>query len=641
MMFVAWALAAATTPATGLQAQFEQASSALAAGKWDDALTAFRAIDAMPDISARTRSVVLLREGMALMHLHRDEDAITAFRKGFALVPKTDAALNDDRFDALIALGGLERGFYDYPAARHDFGEARALATDDTMKLKALLALAAVTMFDDVKAARAAVDEAAAIGAATKVTPAVDAAIKDMRGRVLLNQGDAAGALADLQVAIKDMGGLTERTDIQDAMVRSDAALAALKAKQNDRAREYLAMSGEGRLPDGPFAAPADTDVPPCGGDIRPDDVAVVEFGIGDDGMVTFANPVYASRQGPVAVEFAMAVSGWAWRQGDVKSIPPFFRAVTRVELRCSTAVERPGDAILLVPSFAAWLAEKRIGSPAPEEGRDPVALRAWLDRHKEAKPIERLPYLFELSQIPTVEDKERNAILDQAIAIVTDEHAPPAVQALLRLMPLTLDQWRGQSGLVRYRAGLRALLDTPAIAEDVQAGNVVRLMLAAPARGQVPSDAVELLQQVVDDKRLDAHDPLRVGAMVRLASVQVQRGDLAAARQTYLGTGLDAQQCSLVDAQPSMRRSGVGSSDYPVDAVRWGIGGWTRIEFDVQPDGKTVNRRAVMSYPPFVFGDPTIKAMEATRYTQTYRPDGAVGCSGASQRFRYMMPQS
>ena len=120
-----------------------------------------------------------------------------------------------------------------------------------------------------------------------------------------------------------------------------------------------------------------------------------------------------------------------------------------------------------------------------------------------------------------------------------------------------------------------------------------------------------------------------------------MQQGDLATARQTYLGTGLNAQQCALVDAQPSLRRSGVGSADYPVDAVRWRIGGWTRIEFDVLPDGRTVNRRAVMSYPPFVFGDSTIKAMGATRYTQSYRPDGAIGCSAASQRFRYMMPGS
>lgn len=640
MMFVAWVLAAAA-PATGLQTQFEQATAALEARKWDEAAADFHAIEIMPAISARTRGVVLLREGTALMHLNRDDEAIDALRKGLALVPKNEAVLNGDRFDALIALGGFERGYYDYAAARREFAEARGLATDDGMKLKALLALAAVTMFDDVKTARAAVDEAAAIEAATKVAPAVDAAIKDMRGKVLLNQGDPAAALAALQVAVKDEGGLTERTDIEDAMVRSDAALAALKAKQDDRAREFLAMSGEGRLPDGPFAAPADTNVPPCGGDIRPDDVIVVEFGIGDDGKVTFANPIYASRQGPMVVEFAKAVSGWAWRQSDVKSIPLFFRAATRVELRCSNAVERPGDAMLLEPALETWLAEKKVSLPARQDPQDASRLRAELERRKDARPIERLPYLFALSQVPTVEDKEKEALLQQAVAIVTNEHAPPAVQALFRILLLTLNEWQGQSGLARYHEGLRALLAAPGIADDVRAGNVVRLILAAPARGSVPRDAVELLQHVADDKRLDAHDPLRVGALVRLASVQAQQGDLAAARQTYLGTGLDSQQCALVDAKPSMRRTGVNSSDYPVDAVRWGIGGWTRIEFDVEPDGRTVNRRAIMSYPPFVFGDPTVKAMEATRYTQTYRPDGGIGCSAASTRVRYVMPGS
>jgi outer membrane biosynthesis protein TonB len=127
---------------------------------------------------------------------------------------------------------------------------------------------------------------------------------------------------------------------------------------------------------------------------------------------------------------------------------------------------------------------------------------------------------------------------------------------------------------------------------------------------------------------------------MVRLASILARQGDIGSARQTYLKTGLNAQQCALVDVQPAMRRAGVGSSDYPVDAMIWGMGGWTQIEFDVQPDGRTINRRAVMSYPPFLFGESTVKAMEATRYTQTYRPDGAIGCSGAKQRFRYMIPQ-
>ena len=126
----------------------------------------------------------------------------------------------------------------------------------------------------------------------------------------------------------------------------------------------------------------------------------------------------------------------------------------------------------------------------------------------------------------------------------------------------------------------------------------------------------------------------------MRLASYQALKGDMEAARASYLKTGLSAQQCSLVDAQPAMAKQGVQSDDYPIDMVRMRVSGWTRIEFDIMPSGDTTNRRAVVSFPPYIFGDSTVKAMAKTRYTQTYRPDGEVGCGGASTQFRFVMPQ-
>ena len=637
-MFVAWMLAqAANAPApTSLQARFEAASAAFVAQKWGDALSAFQAIAADPAVSSRTRGVALLRGGTALRHLHRDDEARDAYRRGLVLAPKSDPALKEDRVDALLALGGLERGTYDYTAARREFEEALAEAGDDTDRLRALFALAVVAMFDDNKAALDAMDQAVAIAAKNKVAPELEGKIRNVRGEVLLNRGSPADALADLKIALKDLGGLTSKTDLNDVVVRSDLALAALQAKKNDEAREYLAMTGEGRLPEGPFAVPADTDVPPCGGDIKPEDVVVVEFGIGDDGYVTFANPIYASRQGPMAVEFARAVSGWSWRAADVKSIPLFYRALTRVELRCSNAMDRPSDVALLWPRFAQWFEDRHLERPAQHDSRTPAVLRAELEKRKDAPPLERLPYLYLLAASPATDATEARDLFDQAAALAEQEHAPIAISTFLRISALTQVQWTRQGA---YRDGLRALLAKPDVAADAQTSDVIRLLLAAPSRGGASADAGELLQAVADDSRLEPHDPLRVGALVRLSAVQVQKGDIAGARATYLRTGLNAKQCALVDAQPAVRRQSVGSDDYPRDALAFGIGGWTRIEFDVLPNGRTTNRRAIMSYPPFVFGDPTVAAMEGTRFTQTYRPDGEIGCSGASMRFRYATP--
>ncbi|HWI85619.1 MAG TPA: hypothetical protein VNT42_04755, partial [Sphingomonas sp.] len=154
-MLVAWVLAqAAVAPAaTGLQAQFEQATAALVGEKWQDALAGFKAIEARPGISDRTRSIVLLREASALRHLGQDEEALELYRRGLALAPKGDASLNDDRIDALTAVGGIERGSYDYAGARRHFQALLALAKDDIIRIRTLLALASVTMFDDAKVA--------------------------------------------------------------------------------------------------------------------------------------------------------------------------------------------------------------------------------------------------------------------------------------------------------------------------------------------------------------------------------------------------------------------------------------------------------------------------------------------------------
>ena len=81
-------------------------------------------------------------------------------------------------------------------------------------------------------------------------------------------------------------------------------------------------------------------------------------------------------------------------------------------------------------------------------------------------------------------------------------------------------------------------------------------------------------MREVADDKRLDMHDPLRVGALVRLASFQAQKGQMDAAQSTYFSTGLSSHQCSLVDAHPAMTKTGVMSRDYPDEMVRVGVSG-------------------------------------------------------------------
>jgi outer membrane biosynthesis protein TonB len=144
------------------------------------------------------------------------------------------------------------------------------------------------------------------------------------------------------------------------------------------------------------------------------------------------------------------------------------------------------------------------------------------------------------------------------------------------------------------------------------------------------------LLQQVADDKALAANDPLRVGALIRLASLQQQAGDTATARATFDRSGLAANQCAILDAPPRFLSAG---GTFPNEAMAWGFEGWTKTQFDVGADGKVIHQRAVLSYPPFVFTKAGTETMAGARYSKTFRPDGGLGCGGLSQQVRFKLP--
>ncbi len=76
----------------------------------------------------------------------------------------------------------------------------------------------------------------------------------------------------------------------------------------------------------------------------------------------------------------------------------------------------------------------------------------------------------------------------------------------------------------------------------------------------------------------------------------------------------------------------------FPGEAKAWGFEGWVAVQFDIGADGKTLNQRAVISYPPFIFtkaGDETLKT---ARYEKTYRPGGGLGCGGITQRVKFIL---
>jgi len=463
-----------------------------------------------------------------------------------------------------------------------------------------------------------------------------------VESQLLLNRGDFAGARAAAGEGVKLLGGLTSRTDLNDVAVRSNYAIAAMMLGDRDDARKFMAYTGAGRVSTGSFDPAVQMTPPDCGGDsdLRPDDIAVVEFSIGDDGAVAFASPVYASRGGKVALQFARAVHGWSWTPEQVKALPAFFRYRARVELRCSTEFPRPSLVDYLDKSLAKWLDGRGIDASLKRDGADAALLPverkelADLEKAKGADSLALVPILHILSRNTVLETEKGAGFAQREAAILAANKAPAVARLSADLkgwQSKNSDSWGGR----RYFRMLEAAAASGPYADDPEARAVLRLMMSDASRGFDRERSLALLDQVANDAGLPAENGFKVGALIRKASILTQRGDLAAAKAVFAQTGTTADQCSLIDSSPRM--VGVGGT-FPDEAKMWGFEGWVSVQFDVGADGRTTNQRAVVSYPPFIFtkaGDDTLKT---ARYEKAFRPDGGLGCGGVTQRVRFTM---
>ena len=128
---------------------------------------------------------------------------------------------------------------------------------------------------------------------------------------------------------------------------------------------------------------------------------------------------------------------------------------------------------------------------------------------------------------------------------------------------------------------------------------------------------------------------PMQLAAL-RLASVEAERKNFAAAQQQLAASGLSPEQCSLIDLEPAVEFGGITASDYPTDLNRMGFGGQSKIVFDITSEGRTQDPRIVYAFPPFVF-DPTVeKGATRLRFNRIFREGGTIGCANATQSYRF-----
>ncbi|HEX8585690.1 MAG TPA: energy transducer TonB [Allosphingosinicella sp.] len=635
----------ATAGATSLQGRFDAATAAAEAGKCADAIREFEAVEAT---GAQRRNPLLaasidVRKGRCLIQMGRFAEGEAAIRRGLPVLSGKPAEFGGDITDSHLALGSAARARFDYDAAAREFQAAVDL-TQGAQRVIPLLRLSQVLMFDRDGRALAAAEEARTL---TMTSPQFSkrdiASVQTQYARVLLNEGRPKEAYKELKDSLAKQGGLGSKVSMADIATRSDLAIAALQNRDLDGARLYLAYTGAGRMRDTPFSQAAVMDPPVCGGEggLAPDDHAIVEFTLEEDGRVSGVAPIYTTGKRAAALAFARAVGEWSWRAEAAKKIPILFRYTTRVELRCVKAPEAPGLTEPLEETVETWLQAKTGGRPAWDEMSAAAALplqEASLLKAQAAKDQAGiLQAALALADSPVTDAEKTKASLATARAAAEALGAPAPVRSYIALRQ---QQVQVEGGPDAYRKSLRALLAEPAVLGDPLSASTIRLLVAQRmGKSKPPADANMMLDAVVNEPGLPARHPLKVAGMLAQANVLAAAGNLPGARAVFDQTGLSAEQCASLGLQPAMKRSGASDSDYPMAAMQLGFEGWVRTEYDIAADGRTVAPRAVIAYPPFIFDEAATGILRDTRYTSTFRPEGALACSGEQQSITFRLP--
>lgn len=633
--------AMAATPQSA-QAAFDAATKAAEAGQCAEAIAAFDKLAAGAAGKNRTvAAAIAVRRGQCLRSLDRLDEAERSLRSGVTVIETMPEEFRGEARDAYIALTQIGTASLNYDQALADVEKALALS-QGIERVVPLQQRSRLKRFDGDGAAIRDADEAMAmLPANAPKTDLVNA--QTFAGRAYVAAGRVAEGEALLRKALANNGGLTLKANLSDIATRYDLAQVALMQKRTELAREYLVYTGAGRISEAPFASAKSIEAPTCGTvpGLTPDSYAVVEFSLADSGAVVNAQPIFVQGGREAALAYAGAVREWSWAPEEAAKIPAFYRALTRIELRCSKAGETMNLQQPIIQATDAWF-ESRGVAAFPDE-----RVAAGLSRLRQAAAASDVAGLranLTLAGSPLIGDAERESAADRAIALATALSAPQSVRTYAAMLRHDSVQWPDRRAMIARAAKLDALAAEPAIAADALSRATVQLR-AAELRQRLngkrtPDPAVDAsFSAVADMKDLPEGHPLKARALLDLANSAAARGDFDAAQKAFARTGLDEQQCSLVGAKPDMRRNGASSDLYPMDLVQLGFSGWTRVEFDIAADGRTAGQRTIMSYPPFLFGDAAKKMIAASRFAPSYRPGQGVACAANAQNFVFRIP--
>lgn len=647
-----------------IQQDFESAQAALDGENMPVARRRFEALlKRMPTGSkSRSTAVVKARLASTLIAGGEQEAAIPLLDDSIATFVKPTPEDKAERIAALYDRARATEAIGLFARAAADYQEVISLEAPEKGSAKDVQlrsSLARSLIWTDAPEARKLLDgllaEPGPVLGASKDSLAL---IYSLRARVELNHGKPEAALPFLQKAASEAGGTRSlRLNLTDARVRSDLAITYHLMKRFQKQQELVAYSGGGTAESREMANPASMELPSCGpaSGLAPEDVAVVEFAVAEDGRAHAVTPIYVRRgdgrdlngKDGVEAQFVQAARSWTWRPDKLSELKPFWRLMQRVELRCSNS--RPTHDMSRASLYSEWKEEvARLGvqpQPSLPENdasalpiiRSEIARRSKTEGHSKELALMLLALASNDSAMP----KERIDAFGRAGSLLQGAGVPQGAIVPIRVDALQLAYRQTSmtsSGLI---SGLQQMLDVEARDRpDARSTNYLRLVIARQLQdNRKPDQASALLNRIVATPidLLGRVDPIRTEALLRQSNIAAARNDMSTAAQAFDATGLSPEQCALVDVKPVSTNNMVAQTEFPREAMMWRTDGRTRVEYDIATDGTTANVRILMASPPFVFGDATAKAATRFRYSPVFRPGNELGCQGQVHNFQFM----
>ena len=663
----------ATAPllaATTIQQDFDAAEALLDAGKVADARNAFTALLARfsPTSQGKAVSLVRARLGSALIATGEADQAEPILVAAVSGLKGTSQPDIEERGVALYDLGRARESIGSLDAAAESYRAAvasGAFPAGGASDIGARAALARSVIWSNPAQARQLLDGLLALPPETfGKSQDQRALLQTLRGRVELNANNPTEAKRWFAMAARTAGGATTTSvSLADVRIRGDLALANFKLGNMAEVQRFAALSGAGQLINEGLALASQTPLPACAPltGLATDAVAVIEFGIAENGRTVGVTPIFAdggadggtTNGDRPEILFVQAVRDWFWAPDKLAKLDPFWRQAVRVELRCFT--NRP-DSDPVLRSFqaegAAWY--DRLGvrdlPGLPDNDASALSLlRAELSRRETAdrdQPQQLLPALVALASNAAAPVAERRAAIVRWTALTRQFDPPFDVRTDFRLTEINWlsDPIPSLVEILRFKRKQQTALLNEIEASgqgESRPAMLVRLRLGETlAEMKNRTDAKELFAHIVASPEaiVPAGDAIRISALLRISNMAAAASDMATAADALAATGLTPEQCSLVDIRPEGINNKISSSAISTEARRWGNGGFVKAGFDITADGHTTNIRTIVAAPPFIFSAATEKAISQHRYRPVFRPGNTLGCTGTVVPVRFLV---